>query len=87
MQQYMLLILAIDHGINQILYVFSIGLLALPFLTLLERLGWKVYRNDGFRQTPSFGDLSRQIKEIVQDCVTRMTGPDLFYYSRRRSLQ
>ena len=41
----------------------------MPFLTLLERLGWKASRNDGFRQTPSFGALLRQIKEIVQECV------------------
>ena len=71
----MLLILAIDHGIDQIMYVFSIGPLELPFLTLIERLGWKFSRNDGFRQTPSFGALLRQIKEIVQECVDTHNRP------------
>jgi len=69
MQQYMLLLLLSCHVIDQILYVFWTCPLELIFLTLLERLGWKFSRNDGFRQTPSFGALLRQIKKIVQECV------------------
>jgi len=65
----MLLLLVIDNVIDHILYVFWTSPLKLPFLTLLERLGWKSSRNDGFRYTPSFEALLRQIEKIVQEGV------------------
>jgi len=68
MQQYMLIIIIIiDHVIDKIMYVSWAGPLELPFLTLLERFGWKLSRNVSFRHTPSFGAHLRQIKEIGQE--------------------
>jgi hypothetical protein len=55
---------------KRIVFVFwTAGPLEVHFIALLERLGWKMARNDGFRQTPSFGSLLRKLKEILQECV------------------
>ena len=52
-----------------------VGPLEIPFLSLLERVTWKVSTNDGFRFTPSWGSFSRQIKEMVQECIETYDRP------------
>jgi hypothetical protein len=57
-------------------------------MTLLQRLGWKMSSNDGFRCLPGFGAILRQLKDIVQQCVDTHDRPRfvLMFTTKKLSL-